>query len=265
MDTPPDSQRFDALLAPHRAKLGGYVHRLIGHPADAQDVMQDVLVKALQALHTLRAEVTFERWIYQLATRTCIDHLRKQKRWRPLSQHYAEAECAEDDDKRAEVVATTRDAEFEFDVREHMAFCFTCVGRSLPAEQQAAIVLREIVGLGNREAADTLGVTESVLRHHLSAGRRSMEDTYDGLCSLVGKQGICHQCSGFRAATAPARRGPSLPVLDGPDPWAARTAAARSRHFLDGQSVTLHDLLFDRIRRLEEAAPTDSPATPAQG
>ncbi len=257
MEEPTDPRRLDALLAPHRDALRGYVHRLIGHRADAEDVMQDVLLKALQRLHTLRDEQAFERWIYQLTSRTCIDHLRKKKRWRPFSQHYVETDCAANEDKRAEVVATTRDPEFEFDVREHIAFCFTCVGRSLPPEEHAAIVLRELVGLSNREAAETLGVTESVLRHRLSAGRRAMESTYEGLCALVGKQGICHQCVGFRNATAPERRGPALPVLSGPDPWKARTRAARERHFRAGHSETLHDLLFERIRDLEESEPRD--------
>lgn len=86
-----------------------------------------------------------------------------------------------------------RDPGFAFDVREHIAFCFTCVGRSLPPEQQAAIVLREVFEYSNREAARIAGVTESVLRHHLSAGRKSMKETYDGLCALVGKQGMCRQ------------------------------------------------------------------------
>ena len=124
---------------------------------------------------------------------------------------------------RAEIVATTKDAEFEFDVREHTSFCFTCVARSRSPEQEAAIVLKEILSLTNSEAADALGVTKSVLRHRLSDGRRSMEKSFDGLCALVNKGGMCHQCAGFRNATALKRRGPTLPVLNNAaNSWEAR-------------------------------------------
>ena len=248
--------RFEALLAPHQDMLRGYVFRMIGHPPDAEDLLQDVTVKAFERLDSLRNEDAFKSWLFRIATRTCVDHLRKKKRWRPFSQRYAELECAENDELRQEVVDTTHDAEFAYDVREHIAFCFTCVGRSLEPEEQAAIVLREIFGFTNREAGQILGMTESVLRHHLASGRRSMEETYDGLCRLVSKEGLCWQCGGFRSSTREERRGPSLPVLpdDRDEAWKARIALAREKHFVDGVAQTLHDLLFRRITRLEDAA-----------
>ncbi len=125
-----------------------------------------------------------------------------------------EQECAEDDELRGKVIATTKDAEFEFDVRAHLSVCFTCVARSLEPEDEAAIVLREILSLSNREAADALGVTESVLRHKLRDARRAMEETFDGLCALVNEEGVWHQCAGFRGATGAERGGPSLPLLN---------------------------------------------------
>lgn len=248
-------KRFELLLVPHHDLLRGYVHRLIGHPSDAEDVIQDVLIKALEKLPTLRSDSAFRGWIMKIATSTSLDHLRQTTRWRPLSQSYVEQECAESDELRAEIVATTKDPEFEFDVREHISFCFTCVARSLNPEEEAAIVLREILQFSNREAADALGLTESALRHKLSDGRRSMEKTFDGLCSLVNKKGMCRQCSGFRKATAPGRRGPSLPVLNNSENlWDTRLELVRERHFEDGASTSLHNLLFERIRRLECAS-----------
>lgn len=246
--------RFEAMYAEQRDAVRGYVHRMIGHPGDADDLVQTTALKAYERRTTLRSEAAFRSWLFRIATTTCLDFLRKQKRWRPLSQAYAERECAENQMLRDEVIATTKDPEFAFDVHEHMAFCLTCVGRSLDPAHQAALVLREIAGFSNQEAADIVGVSESVLRHHLAAARRSMEDTYEGLCALVSKSGICHQCAGFRAATTEARRGPALPVLDqAPDRWAARLDAARQRHFAGGVSQSLHDLLFARIRRIESS------------
>jgi len=70
-----------------------------------------------------------------------------------------------------ELFAAVSDPSFAFDVHEHIAFCFTCVARSLTPEMEIAIVLSELFDLGNREAAASVGVTESVFRH--SSHRRA--------------------------------------------------------------------------------------------
>jgi len=250
--------RFETLLAPHGELLRGYLHRLVGHRADAEDLLQETTLKAFERLPALRDDGAFRSWIFRIATSTALDHLRKQTRWRPYSQSLYEAECAHDDALRGEIVETTRDEEFAYDVREHIAFCFACVGRSLQPDVAAALTLREVMGLSNREAADALEVSESVLRHHLSAGRRNMEETFEGLCSLVNKQGICRQCSSFRKVTAEPRRGPALPVLQGrDDAWQARLAIVRQRPFVDGVARSLHELMFARLAQLEA-----KPSTP---
>lgn len=56
------------------------------------------------------------------------------------------------------------------------------------------------MGMDTREAAKALEVTESMLHHHLSAARREIAQTYEGLCSLVSEQGVCYQCKGLRDA-----------------------------------------------------------------
>lgn len=249
--------RFDALLQPHHDALRAYVHRLVGHPRDADDLVQETLLRGLTRLDTLRDEAAFKGWLFRIATHAALDWLDKQRRWRPFSQRYLEDECDENPGARALVVESTRREGYAFDVREHVSFCFSCVGRSLPPRDAAALVLREVLGLSNREAADMLGVSESVLRHHLAAGREAMRRTFEGLCTLVGKQGICWQCASFRRTAPPQRRGPSLPQWEGEDDaWSARVAMTRERHFLDGVASSLHDVLFEGISRLER--PTDS-------
>ncbi|MEM9072550.1 MAG: RNA polymerase sigma factor [Myxococcota bacterium] len=244
---------FETLIAPHQDALRGYVHRMVGHRADAEDVFQTVLVKALERQKSLRSDASFRSWIFQIATRTCIDHLRRQTRWRPFSQRYIEDECHATPPKREMVFRATQEAEFAYDVREHVAFCFACVGRSLAPERQAAIVLREILGFTNQEAADILEWTEPTLRRRLAEGRREMEQTFDGLCSLINKDGVCRQCASFRNVSA--KKGPKLPVLS---PWEARTTIAREAHFLDGVSEGLHRVLFELIQALEARDANDS-------
>lgn len=82
-----------------------------------------------------------------------------------------------------------------------------------------------------------------------------MEKTFEGMCSLINKDGVCRQCSSFRQVAPDGRRGPSLPVLDDRgDQWPARLAVVRSTHFHGGKSAPLHDVLFALIKELESAA-----------
>jgi RNA polymerase sigma-70 factor (ECF subfamily) len=156
---------------------------------------------------------------------------------------------------RQEIMNLLQDEELSFDVHTHIAACFTCVARSLDPMEEAAIVLREIFEYTNDEAARALGITEPVLRNHLAAARASMQKTYEGLCALVNKQGICHQCAGFRNAVPEPRKGPVVAPLEGSgveERFRRRLAIVRDAP-LDGGTKKLHDLLFDRLRRQEDA------------
>jgi len=244
-----EKPEFEQLLAPISGQIRGYIYRMIGNRADSEDLLQETLRKAYERREKLLERSAFKAWIYRIATSTCLDFLRKKKRWSDLVQKEVERECHEDQEQQQGVIDATRDSEFTFDAHAHLSFCFTCVGRSLPPDQQAAIVLKEVLGLTNQEAADTLELGEGKFRHALSDGRRAMEASFDGLCSLVNKKGICHQCEGLRGATAAERRGPSLPVLT-ENPWRARISAVKKGPVEDGVSQPLHELLFSRMERV---------------
>ena len=256
MSDAPVQATFETLLAPHRSALRGFVYRMVGHPNDAEDLVQDVMLKAFERFDSLADEGAFKTWLYQIATRTCIDHLRKQARWRPFSQRYLEDACQEDESLRMQVVEVVRDPESAYDAREHIAFCFTCVARSLEPATQAALVLREMLELPNREGARVLGVSESKFRHLLSEARRSMQATFEGLCSLVNKEGVCRQCASFREATAEGKKGATLPILpdDAGASWDARLQTTRASPFADGVARRLHERLFRMLKVRENTS-----------
>ena len=114
-------------------------------------------------------------------------------------------------------------------------------------------MLREVIGVSNREGASILQCTESVYRHKLSAARGSMRSTYEGLCALVNKQGVCRQCASFREAARAGVRGPALPVLDGNDSWEKRVRVVASSGFEDSAAAPLHRALVRGMERLEAA------------
>lgn len=246
-----DPEAFDQLIQAQLPRLRAVVRRLVGHPDDTDDLVQESLLRAWNARDTFRGDARFGTWLCAIGARVAIDHLRRRRRWRPLAQvAYANA-CLEREDLAIEVGSTLASPDFAYEAREHIAFCFTCVGRSLPPEEQAALLLVEALGLTGREAARALEMSESVLRHTLASARRSMTGTYEGLCALVGKTGVCYQCRALREGTHDAGRGaavPDLPTFDD------RLAVVRTADVDAGVSQRLHDLFWRRIADIEDRA-----------
>jgi RNA polymerase sigma-70 factor, ECF subfamily len=245
-----DREAFDGLVNGSLSRLRAVVRRMIGHPEDTEDVVQESLMRAWSARETFRGDAAFATWLCAIGARAAVDHLRKRKRWRSRAQvAYANA-CFQEPDLQMEVGNAYGSPDFIYEAKEHIAYCFTCVGRSLPPDEQAALVLREVLGLTGRECADALDVTESVFRHSLARGRASMTETFEGLCSLVNKDGVCWQCKGLREFAPPGREGGPIPIVTAFDD---RLAIVRGEEIDSGVSQAMHDLFWRRTSEIEEA------------
>ncbi len=252
-----DDAAFRQLTAPLQRQIRGYVLRMVTHPDDADDILQDVLLKAHKGLAGYRGEASFKNWLFAIASRECIEHLRRRKRWRnetQLDTQTASYDSAELVDQSTAVHARQ---DFVFSIREHIAFCFSCIARVLPPDEHAAVMLREVYEFKNREASKMLGLSESVFRHKLAAGRKAMIAAFADLCALLGKQGMCHQCAEIRGRTARGKRGEAVSdvALAATDPEVAlqkRLEVVRQADLADGTSSAWHDLLFRFMSQLEE-------------
>lgn len=247
-----DRGAFDALAAPALPQVRAVVAHMIGHPEDTDDVVQDACVKAWRNISSFHGKSRFSTWLTTIAVRQALDHLRAGKRWRREAQVAYANLCAQSEELSGEVMDAFSAPDFAFDVREHIAYCFVCVGRSLPPDEQAALVLRDVMDLSSREAANVLGVSESVLRHRLSAARAAMTGRYEGLCALVNKQGICHQCKGLSdVAAATGGKPPAPPAISD---LADRMALVRAVAAAPGRRRTraLHDVFWRRTKEIEE-------------
>jgi RNA polymerase sigma-70 factor (ECF subfamily) len=249
-----DREAIGDLMAPHLARLRALAYRILANRDDAEDAVQEALARALDKIAGFRGEAGFATWLYRITVNVCRDVLRRRQRWRWDAQVHASHACSASAHHQRELFSTLEDPEFRFDAAEHIAFCFSCVGRSLEPGPQMAVLLREVFELSNREAAEVLEINESVLRHDLAAGRKAMQKAFDGLCALIGKDGICHQCAGLRNRTPAARRGPE-PVIEAAGEVEAafqqRARISAGADLENGVSRNLHDLLFRKIGRWE--------------
>jgi RNA polymerase sigma-70 factor, ECF subfamily len=259
-----DRVAFDALVAPHLPKLRSFLHRLVAHPDDAEDLAQDATLQAFRKLAGFRGESAFGTWLFAIAHRLALTHLRTRKqRWPTTIQLEMHDRAAASEAFGAELGGEIGRADFHYEVNEHIAYCFSCVGRSLDPEESAAIILREVLGLPNHEAAKIVDLSESTFRHRLSAARRTMTDAFDGMCALINKQGTCHQCSTLRGMCPSDRQGSPVELLgeaaseDADALFARRVAAVRGANVVDGTTARMHAVMLRFI-----ACHADPPATP---
>jgi RNA polymerase sigma-70 factor (ECF subfamily) len=256
-----DSNAFDSLLAPWRKPLFGYIYRMVTLRQDAEELLQDVFVRVLENIREYRGEARFKSCVFGIATHVCLDHLRRRKRWRVEAQCLGEEEATADPERIEQLVEMMHQPEFRYEIREHIAFCFSCISRTLPPEEQAAVMLKEVLGFTSEEAAKILSVSEPVLRHRLAAARAKMTEDYNGLCALINKSGICHQCRALREIAGQGHSGADLVQIE-VAPGVAFTAdnlfdtrldIVRNANLESGHTRTVHDLFFQNLSRREES------------
>ncbi|MDX2150976.1 MAG: RNA polymerase sigma factor [Bryobacteraceae bacterium] len=261
-----DNDAFRSLLEPWRGLLFRYIYRMVTHRQDAEDLEQEVLVRAFQKLSSYRREAGFKSWLFGIATHLCLDHLRARRRWRVEAQLIGEQEVDNDPAELAALRSLLASPDFSYDIREHIAFCFSCLARTLEPQDQAAILLREVLGFTNEEAARIVELSEPVFRHRLSAARKKLMGDYDGLCQLINKTGACWQCRGLREFVAEEKRGPDLVQIElkpglavSPDAlFDARLEIVRAADLEHGCARIMHDAFYHGIAATEQNRPTNS-------
>jgi RNA polymerase sigma-70 factor (ECF subfamily) len=255
-----DSDAVDSLVEPWRKPLFGYIYRMVALRQDAEDLLQDVLVRVLENIRDFRGEAPFKSWLFRIATHVCLDHLRHKKRWRVEAQLIGEREAHADPQRIIALRELIAQEDFRYEIREHIAFCFSCIARTLTPEEQAALMLKEVLGFTAAEAAGILQVSEPVFRHRLAAARATMMEDYEGLCALINKTGVCHQCRGLREIASEEHRGPGLVQIEvGPGVrvspeglFDARLAIVRDADLENGRTRAMHDVFFKQVSHREE-------------
>ena len=258
-----DRAAMESLLSPLRKPLYGYIYRMVTRREDAEDLLQETMVRAIEQIARFRGEARFKSWLFGIATHVSLDHLRRKKRWRVETQIEGEARARANPERMAEVAAMMARPDFSFEIREHIAFCFSCLARSLEPEKQAAIFLKEVMGFTAHEGASILRCSEPQFRHHLAAARGSMIEAYEGMCQLINKTGACWQCRGLRELAPASNQGPDLVQIEVKPGMAvtpeslfeARLEIVRTADLEEGRARKLHEDFFEAVTRAEEGLP----------
>jgi len=179
-----------------QGELRSFILRMTASVQDAEDIVQDTYIKALAKINTFRGEASLKTWVFSIASNLARDLLRLKQRWPENVTDICREETLGNRQflhEAAQIRETSPQGKFE--IKEHIAFCFTCVSKSLPLEQHLVLLLKEVYGFKVKEIAQIIDQTDAMVKYYLHVGRSRMIEIFDQRCSLINKQGVCYQCT----------------------------------------------------------------------
>jgi RNA polymerase sigma-70 factor, ECF subfamily len=185
-----DEDAFRRLVEPHRPELHAHCYRMLGSVHDAEDALQDALLRAWRGLAKFEGRSSLRSWLYRIATNTCLDAIaRRPKRMLPvdygpaadphddLSEPLVESQWVEPyPDERLGLEDGYAAPEARYEQRESVELAFIAALQHLPAHQRAALILRDVLGFSAREVAESLETTVASVNGALRRARKAVEE-----------------------------------------------------------------------------------------
>jgi len=185
-----DQQQFSELAEPYRRELRAYCYRLLGSLQDAEDVVQETMLRAWRRLDTFEGRASFRTWLYKIATNASLDALTRAARRSLPATLYPPADpntfsvttlsdpvwldpCPDEwfDE-------TTISVEAHYTLRESVTLAFLTALQVLPPRQRAILVLSDVLDWRASEVAQLLGITISAVNSALHRARSTLAKHY---------------------------------------------------------------------------------------
>lgn len=168
-----DEQAFVRLTGPHRPGLHRHAYRILGSLHDADDALQETMLRAWQGIGRFEPRAPLSAWLYRITTNVCLRMLEHQGRRTAAN---VDAHVEPYPDRLADRVASPDpDPAAVAEERESIGLAYVCAMQLLPPKQRVAIVLREALGWSAREIADLLDDSVPAVNSALQRGRRRLE------------------------------------------------------------------------------------------
>ena len=191
-----DINAFQTLFAEFQNQLKSYLYRLLTDRNDVDDLTHDTFIRAFSRISTFKQDSSLKTWVFKIATNLAYDHLRKKKRWQADAQdRAADLAIGSEEIRRVFWMVHETSPAGAYEMKEHIDYCFTCISKTLPIENQVTLILKDIYDFQVKEIGLILGKTEGVIKHLLNDARNIMTDIFEHRCALINKNGVCHQCS----------------------------------------------------------------------
>ena len=184
-----DETAYQRLIEPYRGELNAHCYRMLGSVHDAEDAMQETLLRAWRGLERFEGRSSLRSWLYRIATNTSLNAIEKRpKRVLPVDygpptdphngpgepivesvwiEPYPDEELGLPDGKAG--------PEARYEQRESIELAFIAALQHLPPNQRAVLILREVLGFSAAETADTLETSTASVNSALQRARDSVD------------------------------------------------------------------------------------------
>jgi RNA polymerase sigma-70 factor (ECF subfamily) len=200
-----DENAFALLVGPYQAQLHTHCYRMLGSLHDAEDALQETMLRAWSGLARFESRSSLRSWLYRIATNASLRMIEKRpKRVLPIDYgpaadpHVAFGEPLTEPiwlepypDAQLGVGAAMLGPDARYEQRESIELAFAAAFQHLPARQRAVLILRDVLGFSARETAETLEMTpvsvdSALQRAHKAIGERVPAQTQQATLRALG-------------------------------------------------------------------------------
>jgi RNA polymerase sigma-70 factor (ECF subfamily) len=185
-----DEHAYRSLVEPHSRELHAHAYRMLGSAHDAEDAIQDAMLRAWRGLPKFDGRSSLRAWLYKIATNTCLDAISRRGRRALPIDHVAAAELGESpgrplvesvwiepcDDASLGLGDGRAAPEARYEQRESVELAFIAALQHLPANQRAVLILREVLGFSAQETAELLETTTASVNSAMQRARKTIEE-----------------------------------------------------------------------------------------
>jgi RNA polymerase sigma-70 factor, ECF subfamily len=173
-----DEHAFARLTSPYRRELQVHCYRMVGSLHDAEDLVQETMLRAWRRLGSFEGRTSLRRWLYRIATNACLNALEREPRvvlfaagdeaTAPLArvswlEPYPDAQLPDEDPQA------------RLDLRESVALAFLAAIQHLPPRQRAMLLLFEVLGWSAAEVAELLDTSVAAVNSGLQRARATLD------------------------------------------------------------------------------------------
>jgi RNA polymerase sigma-70 factor (ECF subfamily) len=211
-----DESAYQRLVDPYRGELHAHCYRMLGSVHDAEDAVQETLLRAWRGLSGFEGRSSLRSWLYRIATNASLTMIDKRPK-RVLPIDYGPAadphggpgepliesvwiEPYADDHFGLEDGLAGPEARYE--QRESVELAFVAALQNLPPNQRAVLILREVLGFSAKEAAEALDTTTASVNSALQRARAAVEDrlpeqSQQATAKALGDDGLQEVVDGY--------------------------------------------------------------------
>jgi RNA polymerase sigma-70 factor, ECF subfamily len=185
-----DEDAFARLVERYRGALHAHCYRMLGSVHDAEDALQDALLRAWRGIAKFEGRSSLRSWLYRIATNSCLDLIsRRPKRILPvdygppsdphdgIGEPLVESVWVEPyPDERLGIEDGYAAPDARYERRESVELAFIAALQHLPATQRAVLILRDVLGFSAREAAESLETTIPSVNGALRRARKAVDE-----------------------------------------------------------------------------------------